>query len=131
MQPFQNKEPFKLRDRLKSFTYAFKGIKFVFLSQHNMWIHIALAFIAVTMGFVLEINALEWVVVIFSIGLVLAAEIFNSAIETLVDLVSPNYNEKAGKIKDMAAGAVLISAITTVIIGAIIFIPKIFNLLNY
>ncbi|NVN96189.1 MAG: diacylglycerol kinase family protein [Bacteroidetes bacterium] len=131
MNALQNKKSFQLKNRLKSFIYAFKGVKFVFLSQHNMWIHIVLAFIAVTLGFVLGINIFEWVAVIFSIGFVLSMEIFNSAIETLVDLTSPNYNEKAGKIKDMAAGAVLISAITTAIIGAIIFIPKILNFLNY
>ncbi len=131
MQPFSKKEVFKLKDRLKSFIYAFKGIKFVFLSQHNMWIHIILSFIAVAMGFSLNITNLEWIAVIFSIGLVLATEALNTAIEFLVDLVSPNYNEKAGRIKDIAAGAVLISAITSASIGAIIFIPKILNLLNY
>ena len=128
MHALQKKVPFQFRNRLKSFIYAFKGVKFVFLSQHNMWIHIVLAFIAVILGFVLGINIFEWVAVIFSIGFVITMEIFNSAIETLVDLISPNYNEKAGKIKDMAAGAVLISAITAVIIGAIIFIPRILNL---
>jgi diacylglycerol kinase (ATP) len=128
MHTIQNKKPFQLRNRLKSFIYAFKGVEFVLLSQHNMWIHITLAFIALMIGFVLGINIFEWIAVVFSIGLVLTAEIFNSAIETLVDLISPNYNEKAGKIKDMAAGAVLISAITAVIIGAIIFIPRILNL---
>ncbi len=130
MQAPRNKKSFTLKNRLNSFVYAIRGIKQVVASQHNAWVHIALAFVAIALGFVFKINTIEWIAIVLSIGLVLAAEVFNSAIETLVDLVSPAYNEKAGKIKDMAAGAVLITAITAAIIGMIIFIPKIINLLN-
>lgn len=80
-------------------------------------------------SFLLQISTLEWLIVIFCIGLVLTAEIFNSAIEVLTDIVSPESNPRAGLVKDMAAGAVLIAAITSAIIGLIIFVPKLLNLL--
>jgi len=128
MQSYPNKKPFTIKNRLKSFVYAFKGIKQVVVSQHNMWIHIVFALLAIALGFMFEINATEWIAIVLSIGLVLTAEIFNTAIESLVDLISPNFNEKAGKIKDIAAAAVLITAITAVIIGMIIFSPHIINL---
>ncbi len=80
---------------------------------------------AVTLGFLLKINTFEWLIVIVVISLVLAAETFNTAIEYLVDMVSPEENKTAGKIKDIAAGAVLITAIGALITGIIIFLPKI------
>ena len=128
MQSVPTKKPFALKDRLKSFVYAFNGIRHVIASQHNVWIHIVLACIAICLGFVFTINTTQWIAIVLSIGLVLAAEVFNSAIEALVDLVSPVYNKKAGLIKDMAAAAVLITAIMAFIVGMIIFLPPIINL---
>lgn len=127
MQLYPNKKSFTLKNRLKSFVYAFSGIKQVIASQHNMWIHIVLALLTIALGFVFKINASEWIAIIISIGMVLAAEVFNTAIESLVDIISPNFNEKAGKIKDIAAAAVLITAITAAIIGMFIFLPHIVN----
>jgi len=123
-------KPFVLKDRLRSFDYAFKGIKHVIATQHNMWIHLVLMLMAIGMGFIFNINAIEWLAIIFAIALVLAAEIFNSSIEAIIDLISPDYNEKAGKVKDMAAGAVLITAIAAVIAAGVIFIPYIISILN-
>ena len=122
-------KPFSIAERLKSFVYAFKGIKYSVSTQHNFQIHIALAIIAVLLGFLLKITALEWVSIIIVIGLVLAAEIFNTSIEELVNLVSPEKNKKAGITKDLAAGAVLILSVTALITGIIIFLPKIIELL--
>ncbi len=130
MEAIPAKKKFALKDRLKSFVYAFNGIRHVIVSQHNIWIHIVLACVAIALGFIFNIHALEWIGIVLCIGLVLAAEVFNSAIEALVDLVSPVYNKKAGLIKDMAAAAVLITALMAVIVGCIIFIPHIYNLLN-
>jgi diacylglycerol kinase len=76
-------------------------------------------------GFIFKLNLVEWGLVIFAIGLVLVSELMNTAIESFVDVISPEYSEKAGFIKDVAAGAVLIAAIISVIIGIIIFLPKI------
>ena len=122
-------KPFSIADRLRSFVYAFKGIRYSVLKQHNFQIHIALAIIAVLLGYLLKISILEWISIIIVIGMVLAAEIFNTSIEELVNLVSPERNKKAGVIKDLAAGAVLILAITAFITGTIIFLPKIIELL--
>ncbi len=120
---------FSIADRLKSFGYAINGIRYSIRTQHNILIHIILAIIAITLGFLLKINSSEWIAIIIVIGLVISAEIFNTSIEELVNLVSPQKNKKAGIIKDLAAGAVLILAITAFITGLIIFLPKIIILL--
>ena len=119
-----------IKQRGKSFGYAGKGLLYAFRTQHNLWIHLALALIAIGMGFWLKISSSEWCFVVFAIGFVLAAELFNTAIEWLVDLVSPEWNEKAGKIKDVAAGAVLVSAVAALLIGLIVFGPKIVGLFS-
>lgn len=120
---------FSVKDRLRSFVYAYNGIKYTYVTQHNFLIHIVFALIAILLGIILGISNLEWIAIIIVIGLVLTAEIFNSSIEELVNLLSPERNVKAGVIKDLAAGAVLISAIAAFLTGAIIFLPKIFELL--
>jgi len=119
-----------IKQRGKSFGYAGKGLLYAFRTQHNLWIHLVLALIAIGMGFWLKISSAEWCFVVFAIGFVLAAELFNTAIEWLVDLVSPEWNEKAGKIKDVAAGAVLVSALDALLIGLIVFGPKIVGLFS-
>lgn len=120
---------FSIKNRLKSFAYAYNGIKHTILTQHNFLVHIALATIAVLLGFLLKISIAEWTSIVIVIGMVMAAEIFNSSIEELVNLISPERNVKAGIIKDLAAGAVLILAIAAFITGTIIFLPKIIELL--
>ena len=122
-------KPFRPKDRLKSFGYAFNGIVQTMKSEHNFWIHLAVMLLVIVFGFMLQVSKTEWVLLVFCIGFVLAAEIFNSAIEALIDFVSPEHNPKAGLAKDMAAGAVLVSAITAAIVGLIIFIPKLLELL--
>lgn len=114
---------------IKSFGYAFKGLVLAFRSQRNMRIHL-LATAAVTFaGIFLGLSATEWSIIALTIGGVITAEMMNTAIEMLVDLVSPEYNEKAGKIKDIAAGGVLLSAIIATIVAVYIFGNKLFNLL--
>ena len=113
-----------MKKRILSFKYAFKGIWVVASSEVNFQIHLLAASAAVFLGFYLRNSAAEWLAVLLCFGLVMAAEALNSAIEKLVDLVSPGFNPAAGKIKDVAAGAVLITAIIAAIIGWIVFIPK-------
>lgn len=120
---------FSIKGRLKSFKFAYNGLKYTIKTQHNFIIHLSLAIIAILLGFLLKLSPLEWIAIIIVIGMVLAAEIFNTAIEELVNLVMPDKNNKAGIIKDLAAGAVLILAIASFITGAIIFLPKIIELL--
>jgi diacylglycerol kinase len=121
---------FSISRRIKSFGYAIKGIFIAFKTQHNIWIHSLAIIVVLTAGFIFKLDALEWCLVVLAIGLVLVSEMINTAIEWLVDLVSPEYKEKAGLIKDVAAGAVLIAAIISVIIGIIVFLPKIIELIG-
>ncbi len=123
---------FTIRSRLRSFNYAFNGIKILVREEHNARIHIFAAICAVIAGFILNISSLEWISVLFSIGFVLAFEAINSAIESIADFVSAEKHDAIKKIKDLSAAAVLLSAITALIIGFIVFLPKILDLcLNY
>ncbi len=115
--------------RLRSFIYAFRGIWIVAKSQPNFIIHIIAAIVAIACGIILGISTYEWLAVIIVIGVVLTAEVINSAIEDIVNFISPDKNQLAGKIKDMAAGAVLLAAIMALLVGIIIFLPKILILL--
>lgn len=117
---------FKISKRVKSFSYAVSGVKTFLKTQHNAWIHLSAALLVIIMGNLYHVDIMEWCMLIFAIGLVFTVEALNTAIEYLTDLVSPSYNEKAGKVKDIAAGAVLIAAITACIIGLAIFVPKIY-----
>lgn len=110
---------------MKRFTFALKGLFFTFKSQANFKIQLTAALFVSTAGFVFKLNPSEWCIILLAMGAVLSLEVLNTAIESLVDLVSPGYNEKAGRIKDTAAGAVLIAAAVSVVIGLIIFLPKI------
>lgn len=119
------KSRFSLRKRANSFRYAFNGIKLLINREHNAWIHCAVAICVVIAGFLLQISLSEWIAVTIVTGGVLAAEAINSAIETLCDLISTEYNQSIKQAKDLAAGAVLLTAIAAAITGIIIFAPKI------
>jgi diacylglycerol kinase len=114
---------------LKGFYFAFNGIKYSFRTQLNFRIHGFLALIAIFLSYFLQITLYEWLWIIFAIALVLIVELINTAIETLVDLVSPEFNVKAGLIKDISAAAVLIAAFFALLIGFIILFPKIIHAL--
>jgi diacylglycerol kinase (ATP) len=113
------------RGRLaRSFGYAIRGVAMLVRAQANARLHALATVVVVTLGFVLKLAAWEWCAVVGSIGLVWTAEGFNTALEALTDLVSPGEHPLAGRAKDLAAGAVLCAAIAAAIIGAIIFLPK-------
>lgn len=114
----------------KSFGYAFKGIDDVIEHEPNMKIHVVVAILVVIMAFILKVSIIEWIILVLLIGAVLAAETINTTIENLVDMYTKEYDEKAKVVKDTAAGTVLILAITSAIIGLIIFVPKIICLLE-
>ncbi len=109
----------------KSFGYAWKGLKAVVRTQPNFRFHLCAALVAIFAGWFFHISLTEWCAVLFAIGLVTAAECFNTALEYLVDLVSPQHNELAGKVKDISAAGVLICAVTAAAVGMVIFIPEI------
>ncbi len=119
----------KIRKRVRSFGYAFKGLVYVFRTQPNMQIHLGLFLLAVLMGFLFRITALEWVALIMVSGLVIAMETLNTAIETYLDKHHSEKDKTTGYVKDLSAAAVLITAIAALIIGLIIFLPEIFALL--
>jgi len=119
-----NPKFFYFRNRIKSFGYAIQGIVVFFKTQYNAWIHLLAALVACVLGFVLKISTVEWCWIVFAIALVLVAEMLNTALEFSTDLVSPSVHPLAKKVKDVAAGAVLVAAITSLVIGALIFIPK-------
>ncbi len=121
---------FSLSGRIKSFSYAINGLKILFRTEHNSRIHLVAAILVIGAGFFFHVSKLEWCLLLFSIGLVLVTEIINTAVEYLVDFVSPDYNSSAKIIKDLVASSVLISSICTLIIGGIIFLPKILLLLE-
>jgi len=118
-------EKFSIAKRLKSFTYAFNGLRILLREEHNSRIHLFATVCVVVAGVIFRISSLEWVAVVFAIGLVFGGEIFNSAIEDLADVVCPERDERIKKVKDLSAAAVLVSAFTALIIGLIIFIPKV------
>jgi diacylglycerol kinase len=119
-----------LRERIKSFSYALKGIVTLFSSQANARIHAVALVIAVSFGFYFKIDKTEWLAITLIAALVLSAEAMNTAVEFVVDLVSPDYHPLAGKAKDVAAAAVLLAAFGAVIVGLIIFLPRILTLFN-
>ena len=124
----KKQEKFSIAARLKSFTYAFNGLKLLFQEEHNSWIHLFATVCTIAMGIWLKISLLEWVAVAFAIGLVFSGEIFNSAIEDLSDVVCPELDDRIKKVKDLAAAAVLVNAITAATIGLLVFVPKIIHL---
>ncbi len=119
---------FSIKKRLTSFQYAINGLKILVRNEHNSRIHTVAMIVAIILGIILKISNIEWVTIIIVIGFVFSVEIINSSIENLADFVSPNYNEIIKKVKDLSAAAVLISALVSLIVGIIIFIPKIIEL---
>jgi diacylglycerol kinase len=116
---------------IRGFGYALNGIWHAAATQLNFRVHLVAALIVVYMGYALHISTNEWLWIILCIAMVLVAELFNTAIEFLVDLVSPEYNKKAGLVKDMSAGAVLLTAICALLVGLIIFVPKLLVLIHH
>ena len=114
---------YDLKKQLRSFGYAWKGIQSCVGKEQNLSFHLIAAMAVIIAGIVLGITRTEWIMVVMCIGTVIAAELFNTAIEKLVDLVSPQQHPVAGQVKDIAAGAVLVCAATAAIIGLIVFIP--------
>jgi diacylglycerol kinase len=106
---------------INSFKFACKGIVVAFKEQRNVRIHLAISVFVMLLAYGLRVSALEWAVLLVCIGMVLGIELVNSAIEALVDLVSPEWKTQAGKVKDLAAGAVLIVALMACLVGLIIF----------
>jgi len=116
--------------RLRSFGHAFRGLKVLLQTQPNARIHAAATVLVVAAGVLLRISPVEWALIVLAIAGVWTAEALNTAIEFLVDRVSPDPHPLAGKAKDVAAGAVLIAAIGSALIGGFVFGPYLLRLLE-
>ena len=115
---------FSFRSRLQSFHFAFEGVVAFFKTEHNAWLHLTATIIAILLPVLLPCTQTEVLFIVFAVGLVWATELFNTAIERLADLTTTETHPKIKFIKDISAAAVLIAAITALITGCIIFIPK-------
>jgi diacylglycerol kinase (ATP) len=123
-------EAFSVVARGRSLRYALRGMGIILKTQHNFWIQLVAALLVVLAGFFFTISGIQWIALILAMTAVLVAESINTAIEIDIDLTSPQYHPYARDTKDVAAGAVLISVIGAVLIGSIVFIPKILILLK-
>ena len=120
------KHKFSLRERFGSFVYAGRGLKLLFL-EHNTWIHLIATLCVVVAGCWVSLSAIQWAICAILIGGVWVTEALNTAIERICDHVTPEIHPAIGRIKDIAAAAVLLSAITAVVAGLCIFVPAIID----
>ena len=116
-------EQFNIRRQVASFKPAINGLVRMWKAGHNYRIHLTVAMLTTLLGILLRISRVEWIGVVLCFGLVISAEIMNTAVEELVDFISPEHHVMAGQIKDLAAAAVLVSAGIACIVGLIIFLP--------
>ncbi len=127
MEHYSEKKEFSILKRAKSFTHAGRGVWFFLRTTHNAWIHVGLFALAIFLGLYCDISNTDWILLIFAGGLVLVSEAFNTAIEIDMDLTSPEHHPYARDTKDVAAGAVLLSACTALVVGIFIFVPYFLN----
>ncbi|MCX6254470.1 MAG: diacylglycerol kinase family protein [Bacteroidia bacterium] len=121
---------FSLKSRFRSFRFAFNGLWSLLKNEHNSRIHFLVAIVAIALGIILKVTIFEWSLLTMVIGIVFLTELLNSSLETLADFIDPEWNEQIRKAKDYAAAAVLISAIISVVVGGLIFIPKVILFLS-
>lgn len=127
--PMKENKRFSIVARIKSATHAFRGLSIVLKTTHNAWLQIFFGILALYLGYILNISHFEWIALVFAIFIVLITETINTAIEVDIDLTSPEYHPYARDTKDIAAGAVLLSVILALVVGLIIFLPKIYPIL--
>jgi diacylglycerol kinase (ATP) len=126
MDKFLKTKPFSLRARANSFRFAWNGIHRFFLQEHNAWIHLVATMTVFLSAYWFGVSRQEMVLLIIVTGFVWVAEIFNTAIEKMMDFVAPGYHPRVKLIKDLAAAGVLVASLIALATGAFIFIPKIF-----
>lgn len=120
-----------LKDKkgLIGFSYAWNGLK-IMAKERNFRIHLLATLIVIIAGLYFKLNPIEWTAIIFVIGIVLISETFNSVIEQMIDYIKPDIHPTAKIIKDMSAGSVLLASIIAIIVGMIIFLPKIISIFS-
>lgn len=120
----------KNRRLLSSFKYAFTGLKEAIHKEPNFRIHASVGIFVIILGAFLRVDRVEWVILTLTIAFVLILELLNTTLEALVDIVSPHHHDSAKLAKDVAAAAVMLGALTSVVVGALIFIPRLIELLS-
>ena len=115
------------RNILESFRFAFSGLWYAWRTQRNTRVHLAIAAVVVVLGLCLNLSYVQWAVLTLTIGFVLVSEMLNTVAETLVDLVSPGYHPLAKVVKDVTAGAVLLTAIISVVVGLLMLGPPLWK----
>ena len=113
---------------INSFSYPIKGLRYAYKNEQNLAVDVGLALLVVIFGFLFRINKYEWAILVLTIGLVISCELINTAIEAVVDLVTEEYHPLAKVAKDTSAAAVLVFALVAIVVGLIIFVPKIIGL---
>jgi diacylglycerol kinase len=120
-----NEKPFRFADRLRSFAYAWAGLRTLLRSQHNAWIHAAATVVVIGAGCYFALSVNEWLWLVLAMTLVWTAEAFNTALELLADAVTREQHPLIGQAKDVAAGAVLLAALAALIIGVLVLGPHV------
>ena len=118
-----------VKGRLKSLRFAFRGMLILIRSEHSVMVQLGIGILVSIIGFLVGLSATEWILQTLCIGLILAAEGMNTAVEKLCDFVNPGPDPKIGRVKDIAAGGVGFAAVMAIIVGLIIYIPKVLALL--
>lgn len=122
---YKDKEKRSLRGVIRSFSFAINGIISAIKAERNMKIHLFISFLVIVLGFYLSLSKIEWIIIGITIACVLSLEMINTAIERVVDLTTNEYHPLAKEAKDISAGAVLIFTCLSIVIGIMIFFPKI------
>jgi diacylglycerol kinase len=112
-----------------SFKYSFDGLKYGYLNEQSLTIHISVAIIVIFAGIFLQISQMQWLFILMCIGIIMATELINTSIEATIDLISPEYNQLAKIAKDTASAAVFVFSVVALSGGLLIFLPKLFALL--
>ena len=124
-------KPHLIEARINSFGYALNGLKILIKNEYNSRIHLIIGFLVIIAGIFFRISTTEWMLLLFTIGMVFISEIFNTVIEYLIDYISPSYHNGIKKIKDLSAAGVLITATMAVALGLIIFLPKVLKIFGW
>lgn len=120
---------FSIADRIRSFRHAFAGLRILFKEEHNARVHLVITLLVLLLGVFFALSITEWIIIVLTIGFVFVTETLNTAIEDIADFISPQRDDRIKRIKDLGAAAVLTAAITAVVVGILIFLPKLWELL--
>ncbi len=128
-EPPSKDRTFSIADRVKSIGHALGGLSLMLRTQHNAWLHLAATIVVVVAGLILGLTTDAWLALILAIAVVWIAEALNTAFELLCDVASPDFHPIVKAAKDVAAGAVLLSAVAAAIVGTIVFLPRLIRLI--